>query len=39
MEMRTLGTRGPEISVVGYGAWEAGGDFWGPNQEIGRAHV
>jgi aryl-alcohol dehydrogenase-like predicted oxidoreductase len=31
MEMRRLGDRGPEISVVGYGAWEAGGDFWGPN--------
>jgi aryl-alcohol dehydrogenase-like predicted oxidoreductase len=27
--MRTLGSRGPEISVVGYGAWEAGGEMWG----------
>jgi aryl-alcohol dehydrogenase-like predicted oxidoreductase len=31
MELRRLGKQGPEISVVGYGAWEAGGDMWGPN--------
>ena len=28
---RRLGTGGPELSVVGFGAWEAGGDDWGPN--------
>jgi len=32
MEMRKLGKESPEMSVVGYGAWEAGGDFWGPNK-------
>jgi aryl-alcohol dehydrogenase-like predicted oxidoreductase len=32
MEMRRLGARGPEISVIGYGAWEAGGADWGPNR-------
>jgi aryl-alcohol dehydrogenase-like predicted oxidoreductase len=26
-----LGSNGPEISVVGFGAWEAGGMGWGPN--------
>jgi aryl-alcohol dehydrogenase-like predicted oxidoreductase len=31
MEMRRLSTNGPEISVVGYGAWEAGGTDWGAN--------
>ncbi len=31
MEMRKLGREGPAISVVGYGAWEAGGTDWGPN--------
>ena len=31
MKMRALGSAGPEISVVGYGAWEAGGMAWGPN--------
>ena len=29
MRMRKLGK--DEISVIGYGAWEAGGDAWGPN--------
>jgi aryl-alcohol dehydrogenase-like predicted oxidoreductase len=28
---RKLGTDGPEISVIGFGAWEAGGTAWGPN--------
>ncbi len=31
MKMRTLGKDGPEISVIGFGAWEAGGMAWGPN--------
>jgi aryl-alcohol dehydrogenase-like predicted oxidoreductase len=31
MQTRQLGSQGPEISVVGFGAWEAGGDWWGPN--------
>lgn len=31
MRMRKLGSGGPEISVIGYGAWEAGGMAWGPN--------
>ena len=29
MRTRNLGTGGPEISVVGYGAWQAGGAQWG----------
>jgi len=31
VKTRTFGADGPEISVVGYGAWEAGGADWGPN--------
>jgi aryl-alcohol dehydrogenase-like predicted oxidoreductase len=31
VKKRRLGPDGPEISVVGFGAWEAGGDAWGPN--------
>jgi aryl-alcohol dehydrogenase-like predicted oxidoreductase len=38
MQMRKLGSQGPEISVVGYGAWEAGaGAEWGqapPKEQI-----
>ena len=30
MKMQRLGSQGPEISVVGFGAWEAGGSGWGP---------
>jgi aryl-alcohol dehydrogenase-like predicted oxidoreductase len=29
MRMRKLGASGPEISAVGYGAWQAGGANWG----------
>ena len=32
MRTRRLGTDGPELSVIGFGAWEAGGDMWGPNE-------
>jgi aryl-alcohol dehydrogenase-like predicted oxidoreductase len=32
VKTRRLGSRGPEISVIGYGAWEAGGEAWGPNE-------
>ena len=32
MRSRRLGSRGPELSVIGYGAWEAGGADWGPNE-------
>jgi aryl-alcohol dehydrogenase-like predicted oxidoreductase len=31
MRTRKLGASGPGLSVVGFGAWEAGGDDWGPN--------
>ncbi|MGZ4242170.1 MAG: aldo/keto reductase [Actinomycetota bacterium] len=33
MKTQRLGRAGPEISVVGFGAWEAGGQFWGPGPE------
>lgn len=29
MKMQRLGSQGPDISVVGFGAWEAGGGIWG----------
>jgi aryl-alcohol dehydrogenase-like predicted oxidoreductase len=29
---RTLGSNGPDLSVIGFGAWEAGGADWGPNE-------
>lgn len=31
MRIRRLGSGGPEISAIGFGAWEAGGSEWGPN--------
>ncbi|MFN2543282.1 MAG: aldo/keto reductase [Actinomycetota bacterium] len=31
MRKKKLGKQGPELSVIGFGAWEAGGDTWGPN--------
>ena len=38
MQIRRLGSKGPELSVVGYGAWEAGaGSEWGdapPKEQI-----
>ena len=31
MKRKRLGSEGPEISVVGFGTWAAGGRAWGPN--------
>ena len=31
MRTERLGSSGPEMSVIGFGSWEAGGDQWGPN--------
>jgi aryl-alcohol dehydrogenase-like predicted oxidoreductase len=31
MHTQRLGSQGPEMTVIGFGAWEAGGDAWGPN--------
>ena len=32
MQRRGLGKDGPEICEVGFGAWEAGGADWRPNE-------
>jgi aryl-alcohol dehydrogenase-like predicted oxidoreductase len=32
MRTRRLGSSGPQLSVIGFGAWEAGGDAWGANE-------
>ena len=32
MQTNQLGSNGPDLSVIGYGAWEAGGTNWGPNE-------
>jgi aryl-alcohol dehydrogenase-like predicted oxidoreductase len=37
MRMRALGSGGPDVSVVGYGAWQAGGASWGdrsPDEDV-----
>ena len=35
MRTERLGSSGPEMSVIGFGSWEAGGDQWGPNASEG----
>ncbi len=35
--MRPLGSRGPDVSLIGYGGWEAGGTAWGaspPDEQV-----
>lgn len=31
MKTQRLGASGPDLSVIGFGAWEASGTAWGPN--------
>jgi aryl-alcohol dehydrogenase-like predicted oxidoreductase len=33
VELRRLGKQGPMLSVIGYGAWEIGGEAYGPNPD------
>jgi aryl-alcohol dehydrogenase-like predicted oxidoreductase len=43
MQTQRLGSNGPALSVIGFGAWEAGGTQWGPNESdeavIGAMHA
>jgi aryl-alcohol dehydrogenase-like predicted oxidoreductase len=32
MKTNRLGSQGPELTAIGFGAWEAGGKHWGPNE-------
>lgn len=32
MRTRQLGSNGPDVTTIGFGAWEAGGDAWGTNR-------
>jgi aryl-alcohol dehydrogenase-like predicted oxidoreductase len=32
MRTERLGSNGPDVTVIGFGAWEAGGDMWGTNE-------
>ena len=32
MKTKRLGSEGPDLSVVGFGAWETGGEAYGPNE-------
>jgi aryl-alcohol dehydrogenase-like predicted oxidoreductase len=32
MRTRQLGSKGPNLTAIGFGSWEAGGDMWGRNE-------
>lgn len=36
MKTKRLGSEGPDLTVVGFGAWEAGGEDYGPNESADR---